>query len=40
MNRMIKSKDIRWEGHASHMEDKRNAYNVLVGKKKWTTRNT
>jgi hypothetical protein len=30
---MMKPKDIRWAGHAAHMEEKRNAYNVLVGKK-------
>jgi ADP-heptose:LPS heptosyltransferase len=28
--RMIKSKRMRWVGHIARMEDKRNAYEVLV----------
>jgi hypothetical protein len=29
---MIKSRRMRWAGHVAHMEEKRNAYTVLVGK--------
>jgi hypothetical protein len=28
---MIRSKRIKWTGHQSHMEKKRNAYRVLMG---------
>jgi hypothetical protein len=30
--RMIKSRRMRWAGHVARMREKRNAYNVLVGK--------
>jgi hypothetical protein len=30
--RMIKSKRMRWAGHAARMGEKRNAYRILVGK--------
>jgi hypothetical protein len=30
--RMIKSKRMRWAGHVTRMEAKRNAYRILVGK--------
>jgi hypothetical protein len=30
--RMIKSRKMRWAGHTAHMEDKRNACRILVGK--------
>jgi hypothetical protein len=30
--RVIKSKGIRWVGHVAHMEQKRNAYRILVEK--------
>jgi hypothetical protein len=30
--RMIKSRRMRWEGHAACMGEKRNAYRILVGK--------
>jgi hypothetical protein len=30
--RLIKSKKIRWAGHVAQMEEKRNAYRILVGK--------
>jgi hypothetical protein len=30
--RMIKSKKLRWTGHVARMGEKRNAYNILVGK--------
>jgi hypothetical protein len=30
--RMIKSKRMRWAGHVARMEEKRNAYRLLVGK--------
>jgi hypothetical protein len=30
--RMIKSKMMRWAGHIACMEDKRNAYKILMGK--------
>jgi hypothetical protein len=30
--RMFKSRKMRWEGHVAQMEQKRNAYRVLVGK--------
>jgi hypothetical protein len=29
--RMIKSRKIRWAGHAERMGEKRNAYRILVG---------
>jgi hypothetical protein len=29
---VIKSRQMRWTGHASHMGEKRNAYNILDGK--------
>jgi hypothetical protein len=29
---MIKSKMMRWEGHAAHMGEMRNVYKILVGK--------
>jgi hypothetical protein len=29
---MIKSRRIRWEGHVARMEEKMNAYRILVGK--------
>jgi hypothetical protein len=28
--RMIKSRRMRWAGHIARMEDKRNAYRILV----------
>jgi hypothetical protein len=30
--RMIKSRTMRWVGHVARMEEKRNAYRMLVGK--------
>jgi hypothetical protein len=30
--RIIKSKRMRWAGHVARMEEKRNAYRLLVGK--------
>jgi hypothetical protein len=30
--RMIKSRSMRWAGHAALMGEKRNAYRILVGK--------
>jgi hypothetical protein len=30
--RMIKSKSMKWEGHVVCMGERRNAYNILVGK--------
>jgi hypothetical protein len=30
--RVIKSRRMRWAGHIAHMDDMRNAYNILVGK--------
>jgi hypothetical protein len=32
--RMIKSKRMRWAGHVASMGEKRNAWKILVGKKK------
>jgi hypothetical protein len=32
--RIIKSRRMRWEGHVARMEEKRDAYKVLVGKPK------
>jgi hypothetical protein len=29
---MIKSRKMRWAGHAARMEERRSAYRVLVGK--------
>jgi hypothetical protein len=29
---MIKSRRMRWAGHIARMEEKRNAYRILVGK--------
>jgi hypothetical protein len=29
--RMIKSRRVRWTGHVARMEQKRNAYRILVG---------
>jgi hypothetical protein len=29
---MIKSRRMRWAGHVARMEEKRNAYRILVGK--------
>jgi hypothetical protein len=31
-NRTIKSRRMRWAGHVARMEEKRNAYRILVGK--------
>jgi hypothetical protein len=31
--RMIKSRRMRWRGHAAGMEQKRNAYRILMGKR-------
>jgi hypothetical protein len=28
---MIKSRRMRWEGHVARMEERRNAYRILVG---------
>jgi hypothetical protein len=30
--RVIKSRRMSWEGHAARLEERRNAYRVLVGK--------
>jgi hypothetical protein len=30
--RVIKSRRMRWEGHAARMGERRNAYRILVGK--------
>jgi hypothetical protein len=30
--RMVKSRKMRWKGHVARMEEKRNAYKLLVGK--------
>jgi hypothetical protein len=30
--RMIKSRRMRWEGHATRVEEKTNAYRIFVGK--------
>jgi hypothetical protein len=30
--RTIKSRRMRWAGHVAHMEEKRNAYRILMGK--------
>jgi hypothetical protein len=30
--RIVKSRRIRWAGHVARMEEKRNAYGLLVGK--------
>jgi hypothetical protein len=40
--RVIKSRRMRWAGHAARMGEKRNAYSILVGKPGWkeTTRKT
>jgi hypothetical protein len=35
--RMIKSRSMRYEGHASRMGEKRNSYRILVGKPEGTT---
>jgi hypothetical protein len=32
INRMTKSRRMRWAGHVGQMGDKRNAYRILVGK--------
>jgi hypothetical protein len=38
---MVKSRNMRWVGHAVRMGEKRNAYRVLVGKPEGkTTRKT
>jgi hypothetical protein len=29
---MIKSRRMRWAGHVARMEEKRNAYRILMGK--------
>jgi transcription termination factor 2 len=33
INRMIKSRRMRWAGHVARVEEKRNAYRLLVGKR-------
>jgi hypothetical protein len=42
MVRIMKSKRMRWVGHVARMEEKRNAYTLLVGnpEEKRTTRKT
>jgi hypothetical protein len=30
--RLIKSRRMRWAGHVAHMEERRDAYKVFVGK--------
>jgi hypothetical protein len=37
---MIKSRRMRWAGHVEQMNDKRNAYRILVGNPEETTRKT
>jgi hypothetical protein len=32
INRIIKSRRMRWAGHVAHMGEERNAYRLLVGK--------
>jgi hypothetical protein len=32
INRMIKSKRMRWAGHVAHMGDGRGVYRVLIGR--------
>jgi hypothetical protein len=32
VNRIIKSRRMRWVGHVAQMGEKRNAYRILVGK--------
>jgi hypothetical protein len=32
INRIIKSRRMRWAGHVARMGEKRNAYRLLVGK--------
>jgi hypothetical protein len=32
LSRIIKSRRMRWAGHAAQMEEKRNAYRLLIGK--------
>jgi hypothetical protein len=32
ISRIIKSRRVRWAGHVARMEEKRNAYRLLVGK--------
>jgi hypothetical protein len=32
INRIIKSRKMRWAGHVARMVEKRNAYRILVGK--------
>jgi hypothetical protein len=32
INRMIKSRRVRWAGHVARMGDTRNAYRIMVGK--------
>jgi hypothetical protein len=38
--RMIKSRRMRWAGHVAWLEERRNAYRILVGKPEETTRKT
>jgi hypothetical protein len=33
--RVIKSRCMRWTGHVACMEERSNAYNILMGKYKW-----
>jgi hypothetical protein len=33
--KMIKSRRMIWAEHVARMEDKRNAYRILVGKPEW-----
>jgi hypothetical protein len=33
--RVIKSRNVRWARHETHMEAMRNAYKILVGKPEW-----
>jgi len=35
MFRVIKSRTVRWAGHAARMGELRTAYNILVGKSEW-----
>jgi hypothetical protein len=32
LNAIIKARRMRWAGHVGRMEEKRNAYRLLVGK--------
>jgi hypothetical protein len=37
INKMIRSRMMRWRGHVARIENMKSAYNIFVGKTEWNT---